>query len=643
MKKIISTDRLQTVKARVVVMAAVGVFGAVSVFGINLLVSNWQNQAIKLGDLAQNVSNNVSLTTFMQKQFMKENQVHLLPRIEETGQAAKAGLKEILDRSPSHEITTAAKELQTTLDQNNQVFSSTKDNTNKLHETLQTAIATSQRLDGQINKLLNTIEEDINQSYMFNTRKDPSLMPFGEELKLVFYFATAASSNVQSLFITSDAQHYEQVAKDFDNMLQNKVPNIQRLANVLENKEYTNQFSQIVTDVNKFGQMSKEFYSTWKTFDEAYSQLEENRAAAMQSVSTIVMEARNSADRIGSWGRGFTTVAIGIIVALLVGFGFVILRSIMKPLVTAASELNRVTEELTSTANTMSVSSVSLGQATVEQSAAVQETSSSIAQMAAMLTQTSERASQTQQVAGTVVNDIKEGDRVTQALVGSMMAIEQANERLEQISKIISDIQSKTKVIESIVFKTQLLSFNASIEAARAGQHGRGFAVVAEEVGNLATMSGSAAKQIFELVEASKKDVNSIVAGTSETVKDGNTTTQQVRKVFEKISQNMSIIFQHVNDIADAARQQTQGVAQVTNAITQIGSSASHADAAAKEMSDLATNLGSRSEDLQAASGLLHKLAFGDRESTGMSGVDGHAQQDAEEDSKTQSSLDRAA
>ena len=55
------------------------------------------------------------------------------------------------------------------------------------------------------------------------------------------------------------------------------------------------------------------------------------------------------------------------------------------------------------------------------------------------------------------------------------------------------------------MFKTQLLSFNASIEAARAGQHGRGFAVVAEEVGHLAQTSGKAAEEIRNLLEKQSK------------------------------------------------------------------------------------------------------------------------------------------
>ncbi|MHA0111674.1 methyl-accepting chemotaxis protein, partial [Klebsiella pneumoniae] len=80
---------------------------------------------------------------------------------------------------------------------------------------------------------------------------------------------------------------------------------------------------------------------------------------------------------------------------------------------------------------------------------------------------------------------------------------EDANSQLQSISNIIGEISAKTNIINDIVFKTQLLSFNASIEAARAGQHGRGFAVVAEEVGNLAQMSGNAAKEIRALLEDS--------------------------------------------------------------------------------------------------------------------------------------------
>jgi methyl-accepting chemotaxis protein len=77
-----------------------------------------------------------------------------------------------------------------------------------------------------------------------------------------------------------------------------------------------------------------------------------------------------------------------------------------------------------------------------------------------------------------------------------MNQINYSNEQMSEIVKVIQEIETKTKVINDIVFQTKLLSFNASVEAARAGEQGKGFAVVAEEVGNLAQMSGNAAKEI---------------------------------------------------------------------------------------------------------------------------------------------------
>ena len=79
-----------------------------------------------------------------------------------------------------------------------------------------------------------------------------------------------------------------------------------------------------------------------------------------------------------------------------------------------------------------------------------------------------------------------------------------------EILGYIKSIEEKTKVINDIVFQTKLLSFNASVEAARAGEQGKGFAVVAEEVGNLATMSGTSAEEISKLLESSISHIESI-------------------------------------------------------------------------------------------------------------------------------------
>ncbi|NCQ16281.1 chemotaxis protein, partial [Candidatus Falkowbacteria bacterium] len=80
----------------------------------------------------------------------------------------------------------------------------------------------------------------------------------------------------------------------------------------------------------------------------------------------------------------------------------------------------------------------------------------------------------------------------TTELIGSMDRISESNQDIASLVFAIEEIAEKTKIIDDIVFQTKILSFNASVEAERAGEFGRGFSVVAQEVSNLAKMSGRA-------------------------------------------------------------------------------------------------------------------------------------------------------
>ena len=157
------------------------------------------------------------------------------------------------------------------------------------------------------------------------------------------------------------------------------------------------------------------------------------------------------------------------------------------------------------------------------QAAAIHETVASMKEVGSMVASASQEA----QIAA----------KVTTTLTEKMQELQQANTELRSIVKTFDEIEEKTQVINQIVFKTQLLSFNASIEATRAGAHGRGFTVVAQEVGKLAELSGAAAKEINSLLKSSSSRVRSTVETAGNRIADFEVGVKQIRESAESIAQ----------------------------------------------------------------------------------------------------------
>ena len=226
-------------------------------------------------------------------------------------------------------------------------------------------------------------------------------------------------------------------------------------------------------------------------------------------------------EHTSSWTIGMCIVGASAIL----GLGYYMAQSIQaglqkwtSGLLTNSHKFIKISREVSDAATTLSSSSN-------QQAAALQQTAASIEEVNAMVGRTSENATKSNEVSissyqaalnGKKVVDtmIQMIEAVTQGNDDIMRQIETSNRQISEIVSVISEIGNKTQVINDIVFQTRLLSFNASVEAARAGEHGKGFAVVAGEVGNLAQMSGNAAKEISDMLEGSIEKVQGIVQDT---------------------------------------------------------------------------------------------------------------------------------
>jgi methyl-accepting chemotaxis protein len=123
-------------------------------------------------------------------------------------------------------------------------------------------------------------------------------------------------------------------------------------------------------------------------------------------------------------------------------------------------------------------------------------------------------------------------------------------------SRKIADIIG---VIDGIAFQTNILALNAAVEAARAGEQGRGFAVVASEVRNLAQRSAAAAKEIKTLIGDSVDKVDA-----------GSRLVDQAGATMHEIVESVRRVTDIMGEIMSAAQEQTAGIEQINEAVTQM-------------------------------------------------------------------------
>lgn len=241
------------------------------------------------------------------------------------------------------------------------------------------------------------------------------------------------------------------------------------------------------------------------------------------------------------------------------------------------SGIHVAADEVASGAKNVSDASVSLSQGAAEQASSVEELSSSIAEIASQTSSNAENADKANELTHETSSHARIGDQDMKAM---LKAMEEINESSKNISKII-------KVIDEIAFQTNILSLNAAVEAARAGQHGKGFAVVAEEVRNLAARSAKAAKETTDMIE------NSIAK-----VDEGKTAAAKTAETLQTIVSNIDDVTGLVDSIAKASNEQklaleqiNQGVLQVSQVVQSNSATSEEAAAASEELSVQADRL----------------------------------------------------
>lgn len=300
-----------------------------------------------------------------------------------------------------------------------------------------------------------------------------------------------------------------------------------------------------------------------------------------------------------------------VLLCLMLGGVFVLVRSMNDRMRAIVERLSEPAAVAWRSSQELSGSSNRLSKGVSKQAAAVQESVASMAEMKSMISQTAASCFHCNDLAVKVADKSQAGMEIMKQVVTAMGSIEAGSSQLQNMVGIIREISNRTDIINEIVFKTQLLSVNASIEAARAGQHGRGFSVVAEEVGELAAKSGSAAQEISQLLVKSMHDVETMLKSTASRVTEGRVVSNQALKAFGDVAADISAISRQLQDINNATREQASGVSQISNAMVQLDETAHSNSGISQSVQGASMLLGEQSRAIHEITTSIRQMLLG--------------------------------
>jgi methyl-accepting chemotaxis protein len=268
-----------------------------------------------------------------------------------------------------------------------------------------------------------------------------------------------------------------------------------------------------------------------------------------------------------------------------------IARSITAPLKNAIDGLITGANHISASAGEVSSAAQSLAEGASEQAASLEETTASMEEISAMSNRSSDNAQQANAVMTEVNNVAHQATQSMQELTGAMEEISAASEKTSQI----------IKTIDTISLQTNLLALNAAVEAARAGEAGAGFAVVADEVRTLAMRSADAARETATLIEQ-----------TVSKVQEGMVLVGKTNTDFANLSVRTGKISGLIDEIATAAKEQTDGVNHINLALQEMDTVVQGTAATAEESSASSDELHAESNTLLEHVSKLQALINGE-------------------------------
>lgn len=240
-------------------------------------------------------------------------------------------------------------------------------------------------------------------------------------------------------------------------------------------------------------------------------------------------------------------------------------------------QINQAAHSIGTATGEIAGGNLDLSSRTERQASSLQQVAASMEELGSAVEHNTDSARQATTLSSEANNIAIKGGAAVQAVVDTMSGISSQSQKIAEI----------TNVIDGIAFQTNILALNAAVEAARAGEQGRGFAVVASEVRSLAQRSAQAAKEINVLIG---ENVTKVEQGAVQVQNAGET----MRDVVGQIGRVSSLI----REIANATGEQSDGLRQVSQAVSLLDEATQQNAALVEEAGAAAESLNQQARQL---------------------------------------------
>ncbi|WZL71687.1 methyl-accepting chemotaxis protein [Clostridiaceae bacterium 35-E11] len=261
-------------------------------------------------------------------------------------------------------------------------------------------------------------------------------------------------------------------------------------------------------------------------------------------------------------------------------------------------EIMNVANVLASSVNEITVSLTQVTSGASETSSAVSETTATVEEVKQTLYVSNEKTKNVSNGAKQSLEISKAGNKSTEDTLEGMKVINlqmqdiaQSIIALSEQSEYISDVIER---VDNISEQSNILAVNASIEAAKAGEHGKGFSIVAQEIRNLAEQSKEGTKQVRSILKDIQKAANTAVLTTEKGIKlvdGGMKQAAEAGEAIQKLMETINLSAQAAIQIEASSQQQLVGMDQVAIAMEGINEASIQNVSSMKQLEEATQNL----------------------------------------------------